>query len=112
MATLTTIPVRITDEVAAHVDKLGLQGEMEQMIDHMKRTVVGLRSILVTYEENPENTLIDPLVVLCGYEEPSVREPGDVSLELALDRWVVQAFPPEVGSRFVTTLTTGDPDGR
>jgi hypothetical protein len=112
MSTLTNIPVRVTDAAAAHVQALGLQRPMEQMIEHMKQVVVGLRCIVVTYEENPEDAQIEPLVVICGYEEPSSREAGDIRIEVELDRWVVQTFPPEVGCRFVTALTAGDPNGR
>ena len=111
MSTLTSVPVRISAEAAAHVEALGLQREMELMIDHMKQTVAGLRSVVVTYEENPEDAQIDPLVVICGHEVTGVREPGDITIYHELDRWVRQTFPPEVWSHFVTTLTTGHPNG-
>ncbi len=112
MSTLTTVPVRISDEAAAHVAALGLRREMDQMIDHMKQVVAGLRSVVVTYEENPEDAQIDPLVVICGYEDAEARASGDIAIYHELDRWVRQTFPPEVWACFVMMLTSRDADGR
>jgi hypothetical protein len=46
----TTIPVTITPEAAARVAELGMQRELERMLEHALRSVPGLRSVEVKLE--------------------------------------------------------------
>ncbi len=110
--TTTTIPVRITDEAATHVDKLGLRVPMEQMIEHMKQTVAGLRAIVVTYETSPYDQTADPLVFIVGCESADARELGDIRVYEELSRWAIQTFPCEVTGHLHMSVEPGDIDGR
>src|SRR5437870_5771116 len=54
MATTATIPVNVSAEAAARVAELGMQREFEEMIEHAKQTLPGVRWIHVTLEDSPE----------------------------------------------------------
>ena len=44
---MSTVPLEVTEEAAAHVAKLGMQQELEQMLDWVRRHVAGLQEIRV-----------------------------------------------------------------
>ncbi len=40
---MSTVPLEVTEQAAAHVAKLGMQQELQQMLDWVHRHVVGLQ---------------------------------------------------------------------
>lgn len=100
----TTIPLTITSEAAAHVAELGMQGAFEQMLEHARQTVPGLRAIEVTLEFNPE-THDKPTVVIWSYMEDRGLE--DDPTAMSWGRWKVTTFPPEVCEHFVMLTVPG-----
>jgi hypothetical protein len=111
MATTATIPVNISDEAAARIAELGMQREFEEMIEHAKQALPGVRWIDVTLTDSPE-------------------EPGDLRIRISphrpppsnlneLDRaecgyidLFIQAFSPQVCEHFCVLSFYGDSDGR
>jgi hypothetical protein len=106
-----TVPVRVAEEAATRVAKLGMQRELEQMIEHAKQTATGLRAISVTLEYDPACVHRDPTVVIWVYRD----EPEDLTVfdrtGWDWNRWQGETFPPEVRIQITMISTYGDPDG-
>ena len=109
MATTTAIPITIAPEAAARVAALGMQRELELMVEHSKQAVPGLQSLEVTLEIDPDGS-DDPRVVLWARrDDPNV---GNDRTEWRWDEWMVQSFPPEVCQHYVLVTTYGAANGR
>ncbi len=104
--TPTTIPITVTPEAAARIAELGMQAELDRMLDHTVETVPGLRSIEVqlfeTYDAGDENgltiwsTRVNPHLA----DDPTNRQWG---------AWLVRTFPPGV-CRYFCMLSVYEPD--
>lgn len=96
--TPTTIPIIITPEAAARVAELGMQAELEQMLEHTCQTVPGLRSIKVE-EELPYDTDPDSSIgIWVARDDPHLEED---TTDREWGRWLVRTFPPDVCRYFV-----------
>lgn len=89
----TTIPVTITPDAAARVAELGMQRELQQMLEHALASIPGLRSLNVVlalpYDTGDETRItIDAIM-----DKP---EPFPDPAESAWTDWIIQTFPPEV----------------
>jgi hypothetical protein len=93
-----TIPVTVTPEAAARVAELGMQVELERMLEHTRRTVPGLRAIEVQLAL-PHDTGNETSVVIEATREHS-RLPYDPT-DSDWGRWKVTTFPPDVSRYFV-----------
>jgi hypothetical protein len=101
MSTTTTIPVTISDEATARVTDLGMQHELQQMLEHSLQAAPGLRSIKVTLEHDPEGEDEPRVVIWCNIEDRGLDyEPT----EDELGAWKVNTFSPEVCQHFVTLV--------
>jgi len=106
------VPVRISAEASAHVERIGLRPVMEQMIDYLNKTAPGLRSIDVQHSYFPDAPWDGEKIVLTGYHDERAGEPSTVSLHDRFDRWIIETFAPEVRTNFITFLAPGELDGR
>jgi hypothetical protein len=93
-----TVPLTITPEAQARVEELGMQRELDRMIEHTRQTVPGLRAITVVlepcYDTRDEPGLtIEAAVDDCPLEYD--RTDSDWGA------WKVDTFPPEVCEHFV-----------
>ena len=89
----STVPVTITPEAAARVAELGMQAELEQMIEHLRQTIPQLRDIqavLVSREPTDEGESINLVATMTLAYHP------DQMLSWELAGWEVRSFPPEV----------------
>ena len=65
MATATTIPVIVSEEAAARIAKLGIRSEFDEIVEHARQTLPGLRKIevyvdgLVDEPETPDKVYLD-----------------------------------------------------
>lgn len=100
-----TIPVTIDPEAAELVAELGMQAELEQMLDQARRMIPGLRRLQVVYGE-PYDTGPDPSVVIDAYCDPALHEAARRAMH-DYSRWKVTAFHPDVFRHF-TLLTKDD----
>ncbi len=103
----TTIPVTITPEAAERLAELGMQRELDLMIEHTKQTVPGLHAITVILEPCYD-TRDEPGITIKATVDPPNLE--DDPTEMDWGRWQVRTFPPEVCEHFImmTTYRTAD----
>jgi len=101
----TTIPVNVTPEAAQHVAQLGMQAELERMLQHTLQTVAGLQSIDVVLGD-PYDTGDDPRIVIEAWRDPALHSPGDPT-ERELGFWKVDTFSPDVSRHFTMLLGPG-----
>jgi hypothetical protein len=91
-----TIPVTVAEDAAARVAELGMQREFDQMIEHAKQALPGLRSIRVTLEYDPECPTNPPGVVIWALREDLVEKHKLDPASEEFRYWIVATFPPEV----------------
>jgi hypothetical protein len=91
--TPTTIPITVTPEAAARVAELGMQAELEQMLQQTRRTVPCLQSIKVV-EALPYDTGDETSIVIEAYRDDPYVETDRIDTELG--RWMVTTFPPDM----------------
>ena len=102
----STVPVTIEPEAAARVAELGMQAELERMLEHTRQTVPGLRAIEVQlalpYDTGDETSI----VIQVTMDDPHLEydrtedEWGD---------WKIDTFPPGVCRYFVMLTVYGSP---
>jgi hypothetical protein len=110
--TAATIPMTITDEAAARVKELGLQCELDQIIEHARQTLKGLRRLRVVLEDDPNWPKDDPLVTIWAIHEPIPPEKWtDLTAWHEWGKWMYETFPPQVLNYLHLTSVYGDDDG-
>ena len=109
MAAISTVPVTITSEAAARIAELGMQSELEQMIEHTRQVVPHLLCMEVVLE-GPYETHDEPYVTIeatCGGpvddNEMTEGEWGD---------WKMETFPPQVYQHFSMMVLSETDNGR
>jgi hypothetical protein len=107
MSATTTVPVTVSPEARSFVDRLGQGHELETMIDRVRHTVSGLRSINVVLDEVTEE--MPPGVVLWVHRD-DMGTRSDPTHRDWID-WMVESFPPNVCQNF-TLLSVFHDDGR
>ena len=108
MAT-TTVPLTIHPRAAARVAELGREQEFQQMLDHTRETVPGLRAIEVIAEEEPYERGHASVIIIPVRQDPG---PGDDPTNRNWGNWFVDTFPPEVCEHFVMVSGYEAPDAR
>ena len=106
MTPATNVPVTIQPDAAQHVAELGMQAELERMLEHAQRTIPGLVRIDVWLQ--PEyDTGGGPCVILDFYRNDPFRldDPTD---DQWLD-WRINTFSPDVLGHFSTMTTYETP---
>jgi hypothetical protein len=96
----TTIPITIAPEAAEYVQKLGMQREFNQMVEHVRQTAPDLRSIEVNLEPPYDTGDEDRVVIFAFRECPNVLED---QWDDQWRHWEIQTFSPDVLRHFVTT---------
>src|SRR5207249_5763222 len=107
MAAVTIVPITVEPDAAARVTELGMQAELQQMIDHTRQVVPDLQEIRVVLEP-PYDTGDEPYLTIYstrrgGYNggDPTQREWG---------RWLVTNFTPDVCRHFAMLMIYGNAD--
>jgi len=105
----TTVSVTVTPEAAARVAELGMQGELERMLEHTRQGVPGLRSIEVRlalpYDTGDETSII----IEATMDDPHFEYDPT---EDELGSWKVDTFPPDVCRYFVIMTVYWTPHER
>jgi hypothetical protein len=112
MTQQTQVPVVVSEEAAARVAELGIQREMEQMIDHARATAPGLHAIHVELEYDPSCVHRDPLVAVIAYHDvpPEGAAKDRTSWDWA--GWEAVTFPGQVLINMGLFSEYGEPYGR
>jgi hypothetical protein len=108
MATVSTIPVNIAADAAAHVRQLGMQPQFEIMLERLRDIIPGIRAIDVTLEY-PSEYVDDPTILLTTYQ-PRSPGTGDPTRS-AWCSWS-STFSPDVLKHFVRLPFYGEGNGR
>jgi hypothetical protein len=107
MSTLAIVPVTISPEARAFIDRMGQHPEFEAMIDRARQVVPGLRSIEVVLEEAAEE--MPPTVVLWTHRD-DIGPRHDPTLRNWID-WMAATFAPDICQHF-TLLPIYHDNGR
>jgi hypothetical protein len=95
MTIKTDIPVVIRPEAAARIEQLGIQREVEQMLEHTRQSVPGLESIEVEAWDD-EFEPGQPHLSIVGWRPGCSSSGADFDPETEWGSWFVRAFQPEV----------------
>jgi hypothetical protein len=106
MGTTLTVPVTITPEAAARVSQIGINAELERMLEYTCQTVTGLRRLDVVLEQ-PHDTGDEPFLTIEATRDVSFRTTNDATRE-QWGAWKVQTFPPEVGRHISLLIFYGE----
>jgi hypothetical protein len=109
MASATDIPLTIAPEAAERVAELGLQREFEQMLEHARLLLPGLRRLEVTLAP-PYDTGDEPRVIIDAFIPP--RDPSSDLPDRAYEAWVLATFSPDVLRHILLMTGYEAPNGR
>jgi hypothetical protein len=107
MSTATPVPVLVTPDAAARVAVLGMQAELEQMIEHTRTHVPGLVRMDVILEP-PYDTGDAPYLTIRAFRPLPCR--WDDRTRQEWGRWKVTTFPPEI-CQHITLWLVEEEDG-
>src|SRR5437879_6133803 len=97
MSTTHAIPLTVEAEAAALVAELGLQTELEQMLEQARQTITGLRRLQVkiapAYDTGEEGIIIE------ATRDPASRDRNEWTWE-QFSRWKIATFSPDVYRHF------------
>lgn len=109
MSVLTAIPTTWSQAAADYVAKLGMQADLEAMLEHTRQTVPGLLHLNLVLVP-PYDTGVEDSIVIEATRELSARVEKDPTFS-AWGRWFVNAFPPEVRRHFTLVILYGPKNG-
>jgi hypothetical protein len=98
MSTITSIPIKVTPEAATRISELGMQRELEIMIEHTCQTIPGLRAVEVQLAL-PYDTGGEPRIVIEAQRPDPGREYDPTDIKWAA--WMHQAFPRQTSESFL-----------
>ncbi len=96
--TTTTVPIHVTPEAAARVAELGMQAELDRMLEHTRQTVPGLRSIEVQLAL-PYDTGDDTTIIIQPTSDVPFRPDDPIQREW--DEWQMNTFSPDIYRHFI-----------
>jgi hypothetical protein len=109
MAETTSVPVTVEPEAAARVAELGLQRELEQMLEHARQTIPNLLALEVQlalpYDTGDETYLAIQVMIRGDH-------PDGFRVSKQWGQWMIHTFPPEVCEYFGLSVVYGDAHGR
>jgi hypothetical protein len=105
MKSAATIPVTIDPEAQALAAQLGLQAELQQMLEHARRTIAGLHALRVKFA--PAYDTGEDGIVIEAVRDPASRETSAWTWD-EYSRWKTSTFPPDV-CRYFTLLDEYEP---
>jgi hypothetical protein len=100
----TAIPVTVTPEAAARVAELGLQRELEEMVQHTLETIPSLRSVEVVLEL-PYDTGDDIRIAIRATAHLDAA--GMSQAKQQWRAWVVETYPSRVLAYINLTTVRG-----
>jgi len=106
MTTSATIPVTVTPEAAARIAHLGLQAEVDRMIDYARQHVPEVERIEVVLYDRYELGDEPGLSVDIYSRRPSNPQEN---IPWDLGGWVVREFPPEILEHIIMDYHSGEP---
>jgi hypothetical protein len=102
-----TLPITITPEAAARIAELGMQAELDQMVEQARRVVPQLTRIWVELAERYD-TGGEPGVTICAGTRLGAEAAGQIVWDVR--RWEARTFPPQVLEHLLISLIPGEGD--
>ena len=96
----TTIPLLVTEEGSRRVALLGMQRELDEMLDWTRDNVPDLRAIFVT-----PGSCTESLVLIKAYRAWDEKNLPTDLIEWDWAGWKAQTFPPRVCANFIMSST-------
>jgi hypothetical protein len=96
MPMVATIPVTIQPDAAAFLAEIGMERELEMMIEHAKATIPHLRALDVELHDFPWTG--PPSLTIHAHRDPYPGRPDRAWDEFG--NWMVEAFSPQVNQNF------------
>jgi hypothetical protein len=103
----TTVSVTVRPDASARVAALGMQTELQQMIDHVRQVVPDLEAVEVEIAERYDLGG-EPGVSVIAYSDRPFLPDDTTSWQIR--RWAVENFPPQVLEHLCILLTPGRPN--
>ena len=100
MSTTTTIPITVKDDATARIAELGMESELEELLEHTRQTVPGLRAIEVELDFDAYGKGEQGVNILAYRDDPGPECQYD-PVDTEWGRWKIQTFRPEVCMIFV-----------
>jgi len=95
MATTTEIPVHFTPEAVARIAQLGIEREVQLMIEHTRQSISGLESIDVeTWDDESEPG--ESHLTINAWRPGTSKSLLDYAPKDEWVRWFLDTFPPDV----------------
>lgn len=110
MTTANSVPVTIDPEAAELVAELGMQAELDRMLEHARQAIPGLLRLEVVFAP-PYDTGPDPSVVIDAYRDAAARPPYD-QVRNEYTRWEIETFLPDVLRHFTLLIWDATKHGR
>lgn len=95
MNTTVQVPVNVTAEAMKRIAELGIQAQIEAMIEHTGRAVPGLESIEISEEYSDEEGG-PPLIALTAWCTGQDPNPWALAPLPGWWQWFYETFSPEV----------------
>ena len=100
----TMIPVVVTEEAGRRVALLGMQGELDAMLEWTRDNVPDIRAICVKPGVS-RGELLANLVVIMAHRAWDDEHPPTDLIEWDWAGWKAQTFPPRVCLNFIMSCT-------
>lgn len=111
MTIKTDVPVVIPPDAAARIAQLGIQPEVEQMLDHTKHTVPDLEAIEIELWDD-EFEPGQPHLSINAWRPGCSASLDDYAPQRELGSWLVRTFSPDVARWVSFDLFFRDEHGR
>src|SRR4051794_24902193 len=95
------VPVVVTPEAATRIAELGMQAELERMLEHARQTIPGLQRLEVERAERYDLGE-EPGVAIDAYTAQSWVAGAQTSGNWR--EWMINTFPPRVCEHFAFTI--------
>ena len=105
MPAIATIPVTIQPDAAKFLAEIGMERELDTMLDHAKATISHLRSLDVELHDFPETG--PPSLTIKAHRDPYPGRPDRAWTDFS--HWRGTNFPPEVVQN-ISLQTVHHPD--
>jgi hypothetical protein len=105
--TPTTVAMDMSPEAAERIAELGIQAEVDRMIEHAVKTVDGIRRVEISLV-GPYDTHDEPYLSARAYRDLALWSGDNQELSRFSD-WMIETFSPEVLWRFTLHIRPGAP---
>jgi hypothetical protein len=105
-----TVPLQVTPEAAARIAELGIQAEVDRMIEHAVKTVGGIRRVEIMLMD-PYEMYDEPHLSATAYRDFALWSDSNPDVDRFGD-WKIESFSPDILWRFNLHIRADWPHAR